>query len=50
MEETEGLEPSTLSFEARRSDSIELRLRVSKVVASGRGQVELRDLGWTNLG
>ena len=26
--ETEGFEPSTLSFEARRSDSVELRLRL----------------------
>ena len=31
VEETEGLEPSTLSFEARCSDSVELRLR-KKVV------------------
>ena len=31
LEETEGLEPSTLSFEARRSVSIELRLQ--KVVS-----------------
>ena len=29
LEETEGLEPSTLSFEARRSDSVELRLHLT---------------------
>ena len=29
MVKTEGLEPSTLSFEARRSDSVELRLRIA---------------------
>ena len=40
MEETEGLEPSTLSFEAKRSNSIELRLRnLIEFVKSAPGRI-----------